>query len=123
MECSLIFVLHHPIYLSISAKRDVTVQRDINGTDIIEIAENRKVLMDDETYGTREKSYHSVEKRAAYRYKFLKESNQPKTLEMLVVVDKHMYHKHGDANITTYTLTLFNMVSTFIIIIAFIIII
>ncbi|XP_067651934.1 A disintegrin and metalloproteinase with thrombospondin motifs 16-like isoform X2 [Haliotis asinina] len=34
-----------------------------------------------------------------------------RTVEMLVVVDKTMYHNHGDKNITTYTLTLFNMVS------------
>ncbi|XP_046367017.1 A disintegrin and metalloproteinase with thrombospondin motifs 16-like isoform X2 [Haliotis rufescens] len=34
-----------------------------------------------------------------------------RTVEMLVVVDKTMFHNHGDKNITTYTLTLFNMVS------------
>ena len=54
---------------------------------------------------------HSLERRAAYKYKFLQELNVAKTVETLVVVDKHMYHKHGDANVTTYTLTLFNMVS------------
>ena len=54
---------------------------------------------------------HSLERRAAYKYKFLQELNVAKTVETLVVVDKHMYHNHGDANVTTYTLTLFNMVS------------
>ena len=56
---------------------------------------------------------HTLERRAAYKYKFLQEINLAKTVETLVVVDKHMYHKHGDANVTTYTLTLFNMVSNF----------
>lgn len=32
------------------------------------------------------------------------------TVETLVVVDKIMYYKHGKDNITTFTLTLFNMV-------------
>lgn len=50
-------------------------------------------------------------KRSAFKYKYLKEMSSPKTVEVLVVVDKNMYHNHGDANITTYTLTLFNMVS------------
>ena len=31
-------------------------------------------------------------------------------VETLVVVDKIMYYKHGKDNITTFTLTLFNMV-------------
>ncbi|XP_014781094.1 A disintegrin and metalloproteinase with thrombospondin motifs 16 [Octopus bimaculoides] len=34
-----------------------------------------------------------------------------RTVETLVVVDKVMYKKHGEDYITTYTLTLFNMVS------------
>lgn len=34
-----------------------------------------------------------------------------RTVETLVVVDKVMFEKHGNANITTYTLTLFNMVA------------
>lgn len=32
-------------------------------------------------------------------------------METLVVADKSLYEKHGDQNITTYTLTLFNMVA------------
>ena len=42
-----------------------------------------------------------------YKYKHITE----RTVETLVVADKNLYHKHGDQNITTYTLTLFNMVS------------
>ncbi|XP_076112520.1 A disintegrin and metalloproteinase with thrombospondin motifs 16-like isoform X2 [Mytilus galloprovincialis] len=34
-----------------------------------------------------------------------------RTVETLVVADKNLYQKHGDQNITTYTLTLFNMVA------------
>lgn len=34
-----------------------------------------------------------------------------KTVETLVVVDKHVYWKHGRNNITTYVLSMFNIVS------------
>jgi len=34
-----------------------------------------------------------------------------KTVETLVVVDKHVYWKHGHNNITTYVLSMFNIVS------------
>lgn len=87
---------------------DILVEKDFDTGDEMEMDEQSELILD-EGYDPLEKSYHSVEKRSAY--KFLKESNTPKTVEMLVVVDKNMYHKHGDANITTYTLTLFNMVS------------
>lgn len=33
-----------------------------------------------------------------------------KTVETLVVVDKHVYWKHGRNNITTYALSMFNIV-------------
>lgn len=83
-------------------------KESLNG-DELDIEDQSKLLFDNDIYDPLDKSYHSVEKRSAY--KFQKEMNSPKTVEMLVVVDKNMYHKHGDANITTYTLTLFNMVS------------
>lgn len=95
------------------ARADKTVLKSDDGvTEEIDIEEKKEILLDSAAYGHLDKSFHSVEKRAAYKYKFLKEMNSPKTVEMLVVVDKNMYHKHGDANVTTYTLTLFNMVST-----------
>ncbi|XP_050399474.1 A disintegrin and metalloproteinase with thrombospondin motifs 16 isoform X2 [Patella vulgata] len=50
------------------------------------------------------------EKRSSFKW-IQKENKEPKTVETLVVVDKTMFHRHGDSNITTYTLTLFNMVS------------
>jgi hypothetical protein len=91
-------------------QRDIIVERGVDDdSDEIETEEQNKILVDDEQ--SLDKSLHSVEKRAAFKYKFLREMSSPKTVEMLVVVDKNMYHKHGDANITTYTLTLFNMVS------------
>ncbi|KAH3773199.1 hypothetical protein DPMN_174556, partial [Dreissena polymorpha] len=77
----------------------------------VEIKEQSHILINNEIDNSLDKMYHSVEKRSAYKYKFLKEMNTPKTVEVLVVVDKNMYHNHGDANITTYTLTLFNMLS------------
>jgi hypothetical protein len=93
-----------------SGQRDIIVERGVDDdSDEIETEEQNKILVDDEQ--SLDKSLHSVEKRAAFKYKFLREMSSPKTVEMLVVVDKNMYHKHGDANITTYTLTLFNMVS------------
>lgn len=99
---------------SFSGQKNVVLERESkSGSDDLEIGEQSKVLLDDDTYNSLDKSFHSVEKRAAYKYKFLREMNSPKTVEMLVVVDKNMYHKHGDANITTYTLTLFNMVGDF----------
>ncbi|XP_060604229.1 A disintegrin and metalloproteinase with thrombospondin motifs 18-like isoform X2 [Ruditapes philippinarum] len=93
-----------------TGQRDIIVERGVDDdSDEIETEEQNKILVDDEQ--SLDKSLHSVEKRAAFKYKFLREMSSPKTVEMLVVVDKNMYHKHGDANITTYTLTLFNMLS------------
>ena len=111
----------------ISAKQDIVIEKDP------ETAEDRKELekieeefqnidhkLDQEIHSIEKRSIkddfvdddsHSLERRAAYKYKFLQELNVAKTVETLVVVDKHMYHNHGDANVTTYTLTLFNMVS------------
>ncbi|KAL4234324.1 metalloendopeptidase [Mactra antiquata] len=93
-----------------TARADKTVLKSDDGEEI-DMEERKDILFDDDTYNYMERSFHSVEKRSAYKYKFLKEMNSPKTVEMLVVVDKNMYHKHGDANVTTYTLTLFNMLS------------
>ncbi|XP_045191522.2 A disintegrin and metalloproteinase with thrombospondin motifs 18-like isoform X2 [Mercenaria mercenaria] len=94
-----------------TAQKDIIVERGEDESEEVEVEEQSNVLIEDENYNSLDKSFHSVEKRAAYKYKFLREMNSPKTVEMLVVVDKNMYHKHGDANITTYTLTLFNMLS------------
>lgn len=49
-------------------------------------------------------------RRSLTKWKYLQRSSE-KTMEMLVVVDKTMMDRHGNKNITTYTLTLFNMVS------------
>ncbi|WAR11678.1 ATS18-like protein [Mya arenaria] len=104
-----------------SGQQEIIVEK--NGADgdddEYDIEEQSKVLINDLGYNDLEKNFHSVEKRSvtslekrsAYKYRFLKEMNMPKTVEVLVVVDKNMYHNHGDANITTYTLTLFNMLS------------
>jgi len=86
---------------------DILVEKDVETGDEFEM-DKTSLILEDEKYDSLDKSFHSVAKRSAY--KILKELNTPKTVEMLVVVDKNMYHKHGDANITTYTLTLFNMV-------------
>lgn len=51
-------------------------------------------------------------RRSLTRWKYLQNSNE-KTMEMLVVVDKTMIDRHGNQNVTTYTLTLFNMVQYF----------
>lgn len=110
-----------------SAKQDIIIEKDP------ETAEDRKEIekieeefqnidhkLDQEIHSIEKRSIkddfvdddsHSLERRAAYKYKFLQELNVAKTVETLVVVDKHMYHNHGDANVTTYTLTLFNMLS------------
>ncbi|OWF56393.1 A disintegrin and metalloproteinase with thrombospondin motifs 18-like [Mizuhopecten yessoensis] len=39
------------------------------------------------------------------------EFSRTKTVETLVVVDQHVYVKHGRQNVTTYVLSMFNMVS------------
>ncbi|KAL8594305.1 hypothetical protein ACOMHN_001007 [Nucella lapillus] len=49
-------------------------------------------------------------RRSLRKWKYLQRGSE-KTMEMLVVVDKSMMDRHGNKNITTYTLTLFNMVS------------
>ncbi|XP_021354644.1 A disintegrin and metalloproteinase with thrombospondin motifs 18-like [Mizuhopecten yessoensis] len=56
---------------------------------------------------------HSIKKRSPFKSRFPSPHLAPedKTVETLVVVDKTMYYRHGDENITTYTLTLFNMVA------------
>ena len=60
---------------------------------------------------------HSISKRSVDE-----EQKKPpladRVVETLVVADKNLYLKHGDQNITTYTLTLFNMVR-FVVISAF----
>lgn len=48
-------------------------------------------------------------RRSLTKWKYLQRGGE-KTMEMLVVVDKTMMDRHGNKNITTYTLTLFNMV-------------
>lgn len=58
-------------------------------------------------------SDHTIKKRSPFQWRLQRHNNllrNDKTVETLVVVDKKMYHQHGDQNITTYTLTLFNMV-------------
>jgi hypothetical protein len=49
-------------------------------------------------------------RRELRKWQYLQQGGE-KTMEMLVVVDKTMMDRHGNKNITTYTLTLFNMVS------------
>ena len=49
------------------------------------------------------------ERRSLRKWKYLQRGRE-KTMEMLVVVDKSMLDRHGSKNVTTYTLTLFNMV-------------
>ncbi|KAK7475537.1 hypothetical protein BaRGS_00033226, partial [Batillaria attramentaria] len=64
-------------------------------------------LSDDEILHARTLNFSSVQDD---EWKYLQRSSE-KTMEMLVVVDKTMLGRHGNKNITTYTLTLFNMVS------------
>lgn len=82
---------------------DHKLDREIHSIEKRSLSDDYGLNLDDDS--------HNLERRAAYKYKFMQELNVAKTVETLVVVDKHMYHDHGDANITTYTLTLFNMLS------------
>ncbi|KAK3086103.1 hypothetical protein FSP39_013590 [Pinctada imbricata] len=54
-----------------------------------------------------------VDRRSQFKWRFQNAliEREERTVETLVVVDKTLYHKHGKDNITTYTLTLFNMVA------------
>ncbi|XP_041376065.1 A disintegrin and metalloproteinase with thrombospondin motifs 16-like isoform X2 [Gigantopelta aegis] len=61
------------------------------------------------TSSSEEVEHRSQQRRSPAKWR--KMNGEEKTVETLVVVDKSMFHNHGDKNITTYTLTLFNMVS------------
>ena len=88
---------------------DEKLDHEIHSIEKRSVSESDDFYLDDDS--------HNLERRAAYKYKFLHQLNVAKTVETLVVVDKHMYHTHGDANITTYTLTLFNMVRFIVVLI------
>ena len=58
--------------------------------------------------------HHSTKTRQNYHRTRRKRSSRrrhERAVETLVVVDKHMYTKHGRENLTTYVLSIFNVVS------------
>ncbi|CAC5398721.1 A disintegrin and metalloproteinase with thrombospondin motifs 5,A disintegrin and metalloproteinase with thrombospondin motifs 18,A disintegrin and metalloproteinase with thrombospondin motifs 16 [Mytilus coruscus] len=68
----------------------------------------------DNLYSSESNHDSSINKRSLkseYNRHKRKDHLADRTVETLVVADKNLYQKHGDQNITTYTLTLFNMVA------------
>ena len=74
-----------------------------------ELWNTTSVSEEDEEEEEEGKSARRRRKRSQRKWKYLQRGSE-KTMEMLVVVDKTMMDRHGNKNITTYTLTLFNMV-------------
>ncbi|XP_053402734.1 A disintegrin and metalloproteinase with thrombospondin motifs 18-like [Mercenaria mercenaria] len=68
------------------------------------IPDNYQTSKDFNRYAKSTKMFHRARRKRSYR------SAEPR-VETLVVVDQDMYRKHGRENITTYVLSIFNIVS------------
>lgn len=55
--------------------------------------------------------YFNPTRRKRHSSKRISRGVREKSVEILVVVDKYVYWKHGRQNITTYILSIFNIVS------------
>lgn len=55
--------------------------------------------------------YFNPTRRKRHSAKRISRGVREKSVEILVVVDKYVYWKHGRQNITTYILSIFNIVS------------
>lgn len=88
--------------------------RDKRSTSLVETDNDFKVSEETLTQTETKKSSKEEEEEEEPLWKKYQRAiteHEEWTVETLVVVDKIMYYKHGKDNITTFTLTLFNMVS------------
>lgn len=60
-------------------------------------------ILDFNKYAKKGQTFHRARRKRSYR-------NVERTVETLVVVDRKLYLKHGRENITTYVLSIFNIV-------------
>ena len=71
----------------------------------ISYAEHDFFSPDFRKYARSRHQFHRTRRKRSYRSK-------QRTVETLVVLDKDMYKSHGRENVTTYVLSIFNIVST-----------
>lgn len=64
-------------------------------------------IADYSKYAKSTKMFHRARRKRSYR-------SSERRVETLVVVDQDMYKKHGRENITTYVLSIFNIVSNIV---------
>jgi len=62
-------------------------------------------ISDFNKYAKSGQMYHRARRKRSYR-------NVERTVETLVVVDRELFRKHGRENVTTYILSIFNIVGT-----------
>lgn len=78
------------------------------------IAQNTPHFYDSQTYYPHHENtnrYFNPTRRKRHSAKRISRGVREKSVEILVVVDKYVYWKHGRQNITTYILSIFNIVS------------
>ncbi|XP_025116256.1 A disintegrin and metalloproteinase with thrombospondin motifs 18-like [Pomacea canaliculata] len=98
------------IYRDALAAEQLTSLQDILLTTTGDVIEGGAASPAGQVEGRKAGMQRARRRRSLSKWKYLQRASE-KTMEMLVVVDKTMLQRHGNKNVTTYTLTLFNMVS------------
>lgn len=97
------------IYRDALAAEQLTSLQDILLTTTGDVIEGGAASPAGQVEGRKAGMQRPRRRRSLSKWKYLQRASE-KTMEMLVVVDKTMLQRHGNKNVTTYTLTLFNMV-------------